>query len=261
MEHLVFHYYLKIEFSEPVKNHRFTVKCIPQSNERQIIEEESVQIFPNESLCEGKDSFGNCCIFGNADLPHQRFEVEVKGRAKTGLASCTKARANYQICMFHYQTEYTKPGNLLKQFFSDINFNGVHTNLEKSKIIMQNVYQKFSYVKGVTTVTTTAEQALEIGHGVCQDYSHIMIALCRMAGIPARYVVGMLIGEGLSHAWVEIEDNGYWYGLDPTNFLIVDDKHIKISHGRDYKDCMINQGLFIGNAQQQQVISVKVERA
>src|SRR5699024_11693841 len=62
-------------------------------------------------------------------------------------------------------------------------------------------------------------------------------------------------GEGLSHAWVEIEDNGYWYGLDPTNMLIVNDHHIKISHGRDYKDCTINQGLFIGNAVQQQTIS------
>lgn len=260
MENLNFRYYLKIEFSEPVKNHRFTVKCIPQSDERQFIEEKSIQIFPNESLCEGNDSFGNCCIFGNADLPHQLFEVEVSGHAKVGLASYTKARPNYQISIFRYQTEYTKPGNQLNQFFSEIDFDRCDTNLEKSKKIMQNVYKKFSYRKGVTNISTTAEQALELGQGVCQDYSHIMIALCRMANIPARYVVGMLVGEGLSHAWVEIEDNGYWYGLDPTNMLIVNDHHIKISHRRDYKDCTINQGLFIGNAVQQQTISVRVDR-
>src|SRR5699024_9050519 len=67
-------------------------------------------------------------------------------------------------------------------------------------------------------------------------------------------------GEGLSHAWVEIEDNGYWYGLDPTKMLIVNDHHIKISHGRDYKDCTINQGVFIGNGVQQQTNSMGVER-
>ena len=64
-----------------------------------------------------------------------------------------------------------------------------------------------------------------LGCGVCQDYSHIMIALCQMSRIPARYVVGMLMGEGLSHAWVEIYDGGAWRGIDPTNHTIVGDQH------------------------------------
>ncbi len=87
-----------------------------------------------------------------------------------------------------------------------------------------------------------------------------MISLLRLRGIKARYVVGMLMGEGLSHAWVEAEDNGLWYALDPTNFQMVTDQHIKISHGRDYQDCRINQGLFYGPAHQQQEISVIVQK-
>lgn len=97
--------------------------------------------------------------------------------------------------------------------------------------------------------------------GVCpvkNIYSHILIAFCHLAQIPARYVVGMLEGEGASHAWVEIYDGGFWYALDPTNNLIVSDSHIKISHGRDYKDCLINQGVFTGNTEQRQEISVHV---
>ena len=94
---------------------------------------------------------------------------------------------------------------------------------------------------------------------MCQDYAHIMISMCRMAGIPCRYVVGMLIGEGLSHAWVEIEDNGMWYGIDPTNGIKVSENHIKISHGRDYGDCLINQGVFTGTAKQIQTVSVSVQ--
>ncbi|MGN0398228.1 MAG: transglutaminase family protein [Candidatus Fimimorpha sp.] len=119
--------------------------------------------------------------------------------------------------------------------FSSIDFSGCDTNWKKSMRIMEKVYQTLSYVKGATTVETSAEQALQLGQGVCQDYAHIMISLCRMAGIPSRYVVGMLIGEGLSHAWVEIESNGYWYGLDLTNFLVVNDQHIKISMGEIIK--------------------------
>ena len=100
---------------------------------------------------------------------------------------------------------------------------------------------------------------MELGCGVCQDYSHILISLCHLAGIPARYVVGMLTGEGASHAWVEIYQDEKWYALDPTNNLIVDDEHIKISHGRDYRDCLINQGVFTGCAKQTQEIQVVVE--
>ena len=66
-------------------------------------------------------------------------------------------------------------------------------------------------------------------------------------------------GEGASHAWVEIYENGCWYAVDPTNNLIVDDAHIKISHGRDYKDCLINQGVFTGSAGQNQEIHVLVQ--
>lgn len=174
-------------------------------------------------------------FFGNTDSPHQLFKVEVKGRATTGLSACIKAKARHQISMFRYQTAYTKPENELEKMFSSIDFSGCDTNWKKSMRIMEKVYQTLSYVKSATTVETSAEQALQLGQGVCQDYAHIMISLCRMAGIPSRYVVGMLIGEGLSHAWVEIENNGYWYGLDLTNFLVVNDQHIKISMGEIIK--------------------------
>ena len=100
---------------------------------------------------------------------------------------------------------------------------------------------------------------MALGKGVCQDYSHILLSLCRMEGIPCRYVVGMLIGEGASHAWVEICSEGRWIALDPTNNLVVDDQHIKISAGRDYQDCIINQGIFTGQTRQTQQILVSVK--
>lgn len=124
---------------------------------------------------------------------------------------------------------------------------------------MRRLYQDFHYEQGVTDISTTAEEALLLGKGVCQDYSHIMLSLCRMERIPSRYVVGMLMGEGLSHAWVEICSDGHWIALDPTNNLVVDTQHIKISSGRDYQDCIINQGVFTGFASQVQHIQVSVK--
>ena len=121
---------------------------------------------------------------------------------------------------------------------------------------MHKLHQDLSYEKGVTTFQTTAEEAMKLKKGVCQDYAHILIALLRMMRIPARYVVGMMIGEGFSHAWVEMEADGRWYGLDPTNDVLVGENYIKISHGRDYNDCIVNKGVFTGMASQKQDISV-----
>ena len=66
------------------------------------------------------------------------------------------------------------------------------------------VYQTIRYVHGVTDIHTTAAEALALGRGVCQDYAHIMLVLCRLCGLPARYVSGHLLGEGGTHAWIEV---------------------------------------------------------
>ena len=99
---------------------------------------------------------------------------------------------------------------------------------------------------------------MEKGAGVCQDYAHIFLSLLRLKGIPARYVTGMLRGEGESHAWVELALGEYWYGLDPTNDCVVAGEHVRIACGRDYRDCRISQGVFYGGARQTQQVSVSV---
>jgi transglutaminase-like putative cysteine protease len=68
----------------------------------------------------------------------------------------------------------------------------------------------------------------------------------------------MMMGEGFSHAWVEVSIGGVWMGFDPTNDKIVDDTYIKISRGRDYQDCIVNRGVFYGCVTQTQNIKVVV---
>ena len=107
----------------------------------------------------------------------------------------------------------------------------------------------------------SAEEAAALSMGVCQDYAHILLALLRHEHIPCRYVVGMMMGEGASHAWIEVSDGEKWIALDPTNNCPVDDRYINISHGRDAKDCTINQGFFYGLPEQLQEIHVVVEES
>ena len=124
---------------------------------------------------------------------------------------------------------------------------------------MDSLFRVFRYEPGVTGVFTTAEEAFALAQGVCQDYAHILLALCRASRVPCRYVVGMMIGEGASHAWVEVFEDGFWLSLDPTHKRRTDDTYIAISRGRDAQDCSINQGVFTGGGKQSQEISVSVE--
>jgi transglutaminase-like putative cysteine protease len=160
--------------------------------------------------------------------------------------------------MYRYQSAYTKPGDMLKEYYAQ-HMKKVSESEEDFVIrIMHSIYGDMEYKKDVTDIDTTAERALSIKKGVCQDYAHIMLSVLRMAGIPARYVVGMMKGEGFSHAWVEAALSGKWIGFDPTNDNLVDDTYIKISSGRDYRDCIVNRGFFNGCVTQKQNIKVVV---
>ena len=114
------------------------------------------------------------------------------------------------------------------------------------------VHEAIRYAYGATSVATTAAEALAGGQGVCQDAAHVMIALCRAIGLPARYVSGHLLGEGGTHAWVEVivadADAARAVALDPCNGCHVGAKYLTIATGRDYTDVAPTSGTYLGTA-------------
>jgi transglutaminase-like putative cysteine protease len=112
-----------------------------------------------------------------------------------------------------------------------------------------------AYQFGITGVQTPAAMALHLGKGVCQDYSHILLCVLRLLGVPARYVSGHLLGEGAPHAWVEalVEDPSTRQGFavvayDPTNRRRAGLQYVTVAVGRDYADIRPTSGVFSGPA-------------
>jgi transglutaminase-like putative cysteine protease len=110
------------------------------------------------------------------------------------------------------------------------------------------IHTDFAYKPGVTSVTTTLDELLELREGVCQDFAHLAIACARSAGLAARYVSGYLEtdpppgrpklqGADVSHAWMSVflPDAG-WIDIDPTNDQLVSDRYVTTAWGRDYGD-------------------------
>lgn len=114
------------------------------------------------------------------------------------------------------------------------------------------VNEAVTYAHGVTSVATTAAEALAGGRGVCQDAAHVMIALCRATGLPARYVSGHLLGEGGTHAWVEVivadAAGARAAGFDPCNGRRAGRDYLTVATGRDYTDVAPTSGTYLGTA-------------
>lgn len=117
------------------------------------------------------------------------------------------------------------------------------------------VYQSMTYKGGVTGVRTTASEALAQGFGVCQDYAHIMLAVCRSAELPSRYVSGHLVGQGGTHAWVEVilpvgdgSGDAIAWAFDPTHASRGGLEYVTIAVGADYSDVAPTSGTYVSRA-------------
>ena len=117
------------------------------------------------------------------------------------------------------------------------------------------VYQSMTYQYGVTGVRTTAAQALALGSGVCQDFAHVMLAACRACGLPSRYVSGHLLGQGGSHAWVEVvlptadrTGDAIAWTFDPTHASRGGLGYVTVAVGGDYSDVAPTSGTYLSLA-------------
>jgi transglutaminase-like putative cysteine protease len=129
---------------------------------------------------------------------------------------------------------------------------GAAWGLDLAETINDWVYQSMTYQDGATGVRTTAAEALSIGHGVCQDYAHLMLTLCRACSLPARYVSGHLVGEGGTHAWVEVvlpTDDGTGeaiaWAFDPTHASRGGLNYVTVAVGGDYSDVAPTSGTYV----------------
>jgi transglutaminase-like putative cysteine protease len=126
------------------------------------------------------------------------------------------------------------------------------TPLERAAQICDLAHGAISYACGVTSIRTTAAQALAGGRGVCQDSAHVMLALCHLVGVPARYVSGHLLGQGGTHAWVEVvvpqAHDAIAVAFDPCNGRRAGNGYVTVATGRDYSDVAPTSGSYVGRS-------------
>ena len=257
----VLHQRLRYEYSAPVGNLRHRLVVVPpeaHDGERRLDHRVSVT-GADARLASRTDAFGNHVIDVRAAVVQQFVEFETwavvrrDGNGHSGALPAGTARDPRLL----RSTILTRPEGALVDALRSMGGtpSGTGRPLAAAEQACAWAHRALRYGYDVTTVRTTAAQAVAGGVGVCQDYAHVMVSVCRGLGIAARYVSGHLVGQGGTHAWVEVVVPGppsrpaqdTVVAFDPTNDRHAGSRYLTVAVGRDYSDVAPTSGAFEGD--------------
>lgn len=230
---LRYRYSLVSTFASSVVNHAFKLRVTPMLSARQRLLQSCVQVSPLCALHTAVDGFGNSLHFGFLADSHAVFSVDCQGIVEVSDVGVPSLSLDE---IFLVPTSLTEADDTIRSLAKTADV----------EAIMHAVHSWLEYRPSVTDNATSAIDVSRLRMGVCQDYAHLMVAACRSCGLPARYVNGLMVGEGTTHAWVEVLVDGSWQGFDPTLSRRITTEYIKFAHGRDVGDCPTNRGSFCG---------------
>ena len=251
MRRMRYVYALTLAFSAPVSRHTFLFRFDPPSDARQQVWGRRLRSTPGCALPLTQDAFGNACALGHIEGAQTELTLEAGGEALlTGRPLCAPCPEIYARA-----TALTVADEAIRTLCDGLS----GAPVELALALSARIHERVTYRKGVTNEQTTASQALALGAGVCQDMAHLLLAGLRERGVCARYVCGLIPGEGETHAWAEVYDGARFVGVDPTHLCLTDDTYLAVNAGRDSRDCAINRGVFAGGAQQTMRVVASME--
>jgi transglutaminase-like putative cysteine protease len=288
--HFNLRFLTEYRYAEPVTDNLNVLRVRPATNRTQRVEDYVVRVDPETRLGRHEDYFGSEVIEFGISRPHDHLTIDVRARVTTSdpgeppeadwdairtpayeqaggefLLADGDSSGDRRLDALAAQLDATTPLAVLRQ-------------------LTQLIPDGFAYRQGVTYVDSTVIDLLDAGAGVCQDFVHLGLLLLRRHGIAARYVSGYLWSasdgqpsdEGReeaesievdTHAWLEAllpttDGSGVpvWWGADPTNRRLAGESHVKIGHGRHYRDVPPIRGVYRGGAAAKLEASVRMTR-
>ncbi|MDQ2906177.1 MAG: transglutaminase family protein [Ktedonobacteraceae bacterium] len=248
------HQHLRYEYPGPIQNLQQRLMILPpqQHGDQRLVDYRLTVTNPSVETTYRVDDFGNTEI--TICVPSVEHSIDFEAWI---LVERLAAAGPYYLSIRDLATpQYSKPSRLthpdetLYEIAARFKADGKQ-EIELAHQINTWVYQTMSYAHEVTGIHTTAAEALALKQGVCQDYAHIMVTLCRLCALPARYVSGHLLGEGGTHAWVEVllpvdEDPevALVVPLDPTHGRPAGFNYVTVAMGNDYFDVAPMSGTY-----------------
>jgi transglutaminase-like putative cysteine protease len=278
--HHVTHY----EYSEPVSGSQHDLHLLPRDTERQRCLSAALEIAPAPGVCrERRDYFGNRATHVALAAVHDEFQVVARSEVECtpspprnldedspwqeAAAEIAGARVDLHVQEMALASPFIAASRILVGYARD-SFPAGRSVLRGSVELMARIHRDFVYDAGATTIATPLEEVFAKRRGVCQDFSHLMIACLRGLGLAARYVSGYLAttpppgqprlqGADASHAWLSVYSPRFGFvDLDPTNNVVVGEQHVTLAFGRDFGDVTPLRGVIQGGGRHELQVGV-----
>ncbi len=267
-------------YASPVTQSSNTLHLEPRTFPYQKTISALIRVIPATRLRKFTDLFQN--ITHHFELPGAHTSLEVESRVKVQNLPLDVSAASREATLSEYADSSIR--EVIWPYLQESHWvsrlpevwrqaldiaNPGDPVFEQASRIMEWIHREFRYEAGVTSASTHLEEAFALRQGVCQDFTHVMLGMCRSVGIPARYASGYLyngprdslVGAQASHAWSEVYLPGAgWIGFDPTNNTLADERYVKISVGRDYDDVAPVRGNYHGTGHCRMEVQVEVEK-
>jgi len=269
----------RYRYPAPVHESHTILHLQPRSDVSQYCTRYELTVSPRARVFSYADRFGND-VQHFAVLPeHDTLEVIARSQVVTARgrpkapppvrrADVDADPALLDLWDFLHESRYVRFGTELDALADAIGTpEPDHDLVAWFRAASKAIHDGFTYETGTTTVRTTVDESIAMRRGVCQDFAHVLIALCRRAGVAARYVSGYVhsgggetLGAEASHAWAEayLGPHG-WVGIDPTNDTWIGDQFVRIATGRDYRDVSPVRGTYVGASSSTMAVDVAVE--
>jgi transglutaminase-like putative cysteine protease len=253
---------------------------LPRTTERQTCLSFRLQVRPSADVFSFKDALGNVIHSFTQPAAHRELTIVAESEVQTlpppaipprqpaeDWERIDEAAGSGEYWDWLQPSEQTGPTALLASLAREL---GVERRSDPLSVLLGlnlALHRTFAYDSKSTRVDSLIDEALTYRRGVCQDFTHIMLALVRnYLHIPCRYVSGYLhprtedsSATGATHAWLEAWLPGLgWVGFDPTNNLLAGERHVQVAIGRDYSDVPPARGVFKGNVGSELTVTVKV---
>jgi transglutaminase-like putative cysteine protease len=267
-------------YAAPVTHSLNTLHLEPRTFPYQKTLSSLIRVLPATRLRRFTDLFQNHAHHFDLPEPHTRLEIESRLRVHNlplaipqasltaGRAELTEAAVHERIWPYLQESSRVRQSPEIWRQAVDVTCGAVAV-FEQAGALMDWIHREFRYEPGATGVKAHLDESFALKRGVCQDFTHVMVGMCRALGVPARYASGYLyngprdslVGAQASHAWCEVYLPGAgWIGFDPTNNTLADERYVKVAVGRDYDDVAPVVGRYCGTAHCRLEVCVEVEK-
>ena len=253
-------------YDGPVSYGLQQARLIPSTSKMQTVLDWDVALIGAREELRFADQHQNETLLLQVDQGVSEVAVKVSGTVETHSGDGVYGKVYGRAPLWHFRqsTPRTTAGPRVEALAAPLSGQG--DKLAALHDLSRAIASAVPYGQAETFAGTTAEEALDLGGGVCQDHAQIFMAAARLAGIPARYVSGYLmmndrVDQDASHAWAEAHIEGLgWVGFDVSNGISPDERYVRIATGLDSRDAAPLRGMRVGAGREEMIVSLQVQQ-